>query len=1051
MTGARVVAALVRQERWRLTALLVLAAACNRAPDALDAHEAAAARPGACPAREKAEVPLPGTPAELEQLAYWLPERDDVLLDATQLAVQDEALRRGIEAPRGITDLRHDPSADELRGVLDERLESYRALLRTKELLGAPHSLATLDRAGAEFVDRRALHVALAPVALRCVPLVEPLHSGKGGDDFDRNRCSQARAQEPIELLGRVGRFRVARTRNAFGFIEDDAALSPALSPERAAAYRRGPDLSLTRTLTLSGQSLPEGTLLQRDEDGAAIAGAEGFTRSRALTPDERTPTRRPLTRKSFLEAAFRYVGTPYGWGDANGGRDCSRFVLDVLASFGLTLPRTSAHQRSSGLYTLEVPEATSETERLALLDAAHDRGVVLVHFPGHIMFYLGRDRAGVPRALHAFAEYLERCPGGGETLREVGRVGVSDLSLGKGTSRRSFLERMTHLTVFGRAPGYELLALSRFRAPVPPSPKVPKVCKDGPDAALFVSPRTPDARRPLRAISVSKTDQRPAGLFLIAPDGTLHAPEQHDLGVGPFARWAEQATPTPGRWRVLLADGEQVLACKTVEVVASAPVGAPRTVARAPAWTDVAPWDGAAEQLYAAFVEQLFSHPERDMRSWASLSELLQKPERNLLFDHRGLDEDVKLTLAPDCADLPYLLRAYFAWKLGLPFGFHRCTRGKAGAPPRCSQLVTQAEPSNAKSDLAAFEGFWRILRDGVHSASGRTLPDDPVSDLYPLPLTRSALTPGSVFIDPYGHMIVVAKWIPQGLLGQGMLMGADAQPDATVGRRRFWRGNFLFTPKTDEVGAGFKGFRPLVRQPGTPGATPLDDAAISARDAFPAPSKQQYQGDLDAFYARMDELIYPRPVALFDRMSRVVDALDEQVKRRVEAIDVGEAGLRGHREPVPMPEGYSIFETSGPWEDFATPSRDMRLLIAIDAVRAFPAAVQKTPERYGIARGEAALGAVDAQLTKLLAERHFTYTRSDGSTFTLTLSDVVSRMATLEVAYNPNDCPERRWGAPEGSPERAPCTRSAPDDQRARLEQYRPWFRDRTRPPRP
>jgi len=28
-------------------------------------------------------------------------------------------------------------------------------------------------------------------------------------------------------------------------------------------------------------------------------------------------------------------------------------------------------------------------------------------------------------------------------------------------------------------------------------------------------------------------------------------------------------------------------------------------------------------------------------------------------------------------------------------------------------------------------------------------------------------------------------------------------------------------------------------------------------------------------------------------------------------------------------MPEGEKIFETMGAWEDFATPSRDLRLLI--------------------------------------------------------------------------------------------------------------------------
>jgi hypothetical protein len=306
-------------------------------------------------------------------------------------------------------------------------------------------------------------------------------------------------------------------------------------------------------------------------------------------------------------------------------------------------------------------------------------------------------------------------------------------------------------------------------------------------------------------------------------------------------------------------------------------------------------------------------------------------------------------------------------------------------------------------------------------------------------------------VFIDPHGHMIVVAKWVAQGLAGEAMLLGADAQPDATVGRRRFWRGNFLFSPDTHDVGAGFKAFRPIVAAKAGPTLVALDDAAIKVSAEFPAPSNEQYRGSLDDFYTRMDQLVYPRPVAVFDRMSRVVDALEEQVKRRVEAIDVGVAGLRGQTEPISMPDGYSIFETSGAWEDFATPSRDMRLLIAIDAVRAFPGQVRAHPERFGVAAAAKELSQVEVRLDELLKGRRITYTRSDGSPFQLTLADVVARSPAIEVGYNPNDCIEARWGAVEGSAERGPCKQIAPAAQREAMERYRAWFHGRERPARP
>jgi hypothetical protein len=82
---------------------------------------------------------------------------------------------------------------------------------------------------------------------------------------------------------------------------------------------------------------------------------------------------------------------------------------------------------------------------------------------------------------------------------------------------------------------------------------------------------------------------------------------------------------------------------------------------------------------------------------------------------------------------------------------------------------------------------------------------------------------------------------------------------------------------------------------------------------------------------------------------------------------------------------------------------------------------------------------------LSSELAARKFTYTRSDGSTWTLSLKDVVDRAGDLEMAYNPNDCVEARWGAADGSDEAATCKRHAPAGQRAKMTEYRNWFRDR------
>jgi len=152
-------------------------------------------------------------------------------------------------------------------------------------------------------------------------------------------------------------------------------------------------------------------------------------------------------------------------------------------------------------------------------------------------------------------------------------------------------------------------------------------------------------------------------------------------------------------------------------------------------------------------------------------------------------------------------------------------------------------------------------------------------------------------------------------------------------------------------------------------------------------------------------------------------------------------------------MPDGAAIFETSGAWEDFSTPSRDLRLLIAIDVVREFPDRVARRPERYAMPKDKS-VADVKAELRNVLASelasRKFSYPRSDGSAWTLALKDAVHRETDLEMAYNPNDCVEFRWGAPAGSDEASTCKRYAPSAQRAKMAKYRAWFHERRRPPR-
>jgi len=154
-----------------------------------------------------------------------------------------------------------------------------------------------------------------------------------------------------------------------------------------------------------------------------------------------------------------------------------------------------------------------------------------------------------------------------------------------------------------------------------------------------------------------------------------------------------------------------------------------------------------------------------------------------------------------------------------------------------------------------------------------------------------------------------------------------------------------------------------------------------------------------------------------------------------------------------VPMPSGTSgVFQAGGQWEDFSTPNRDLRLLIAMDAVQDFPDKIVRSPDDYKLPMlqsPEKVKKNLEALLAKKTNELSISYTRSNGSKQTLTIAEILKRKEAFEMAYNPNDGPEIRWGAPEKSDERSTCKRHVPANQLATMNKVRVWFQKRLHPP--
>ncbi len=153
-----------------------------------------------------------------------------------------------------------------------------------------------------------------------------------------------------------------------------------------------------------------------------------------------------PYTQENLARQAFKMLHEPYGWGDMFGGRDCSRFIMDIFASFGIVMPRNSTFQAKVGKELGEI-SGKEIKEKQSILDRAVPLATVL-RLPGHIMLYLGKDR-GRYYAIHSIWG-IEKEKSPNRLLEKIAKVEVSDLSLGDSGPHGSLLQRITDARFIG-------------------------------------------------------------------------------------------------------------------------------------------------------------------------------------------------------------------------------------------------------------------------------------------------------------------------------------------------------------------------------------------------------------------------------------------------------------------------------------------------------------------------------------------------------------------------------------------------------------------------
>ncbi|MBI5490233.1 MAG: hypothetical protein HY905_23055 [Deltaproteobacteria bacterium] len=577
--------------------------------------------------------------------------------------------------------------------------------------------------------------------------------------------------------------------------------------------------------------------------------------------------------------------------------------------------------------------------------------------------------------------------------------------------------------------------------------------------AKFFFSPAQPQEGKPLRVVAVAEGELVPAALAQKQSEGWARLSGSLAWGGPPYAWTAMVDAPAAGTHQFLLAskDAAHPHACGTVTVVPADKVVAAPAIASG-AWTITRAWNHEMENLYSAWIARLFLVDVGAKAGWRPLHQVLRDPKRNILYGYLGLREDdadagMKVYLTPDCADTPFFLRAYFSWKMGLPFAVRSCLRGDWIHGPICEpEPVSNLDPKwdDVPSVVDRFNRFVGLtVANTVHSGTVRTVPEDGASDLYPVALSREALRPGVTYADPNGHVLVLVRWVPGTEDRMGMLLAVDAHPDLTVSHKRFSKANFFFDPRLPT--GGFKAFRPAIVQRGK--VRFMTNAELAASPDYGNRSLDQYSfTDAADFYRTVDKLLNPIPLDPVKAYRSQMEALIELLEERVSSVQVGVDYQKLNAwATIEMPDGGAIFETVGPWEDYSTPARDLRLLLTFDALAQFPDFVRDNSDIFKIPAGKSpsqVRSDLLAEWDRSKDELSITYSRTDGTPWTLTLGQLVERTVEFEQAYNPNDCVEARWGARRGSTEYAPCVHHAPFPQQRKMEMYRVWHAERRRP---
>lgn len=388
------------------------------------------------------------------------------------------------------------------------------------------------------------------------------------------------------------------------------------------------------------------------------------------------------------------------------------------------------------------------------------------------------------------------------------------------------------------------------------------------------------------------------------------------------------------------------------------------------------------------------------------------------------------------DCAKFPYMLRAYFAVKNGLPFSYISQITASDAWDARFSLAGNQPQVrrdfidhGNGISTAAAINEIRANVWSATYRMDAGSKHGAVIPDFYSPKIQPGSIHAGTVIYDPNGHVVIVYD-----VADDGRIRYVAANPDHTVSRGVYGP---QFGQNPAWHGGGFKNFRPLklaganrTAKGNYIGGHILVPSDGEISDA----SLEQYRGNVtdaggDGADAQFEYAGMPLGFFEFVRISlsggkaefnpvnemrSQMRSICEDFRSRQNFIETAiRAAIDKKTQPSRLPG--NIYQSTDPvWEAYSTPARDAEIRDSIALLHADISRMgfmwQQHDGRISY-DGASLKDDLEAAYIEESQNCRISYTNSRGVQVTLGLDQLFDRLFALD--FDPYHCVERRWGA--------------------------------------